>query len=256
MEKKLTIQKNKREFPPLVEVGIGFLFQSLDIDAMTFGRYSNQKSQEYPSTQLVSPLSDEFTKTLKVGFTHHRSWLLSEDKKFILQLQHDRFYVNWRGKGGDDYPHFQGKDNSLKDKSILEFKEYQKWLTSDCNKTPSLEHLEIIKVNVFKKGTHYSSLNELHESFLLLKNFQELEGFKSNEIQLKMKEIMDDKHIYVTISLQNNNVQLQLRGVSTCVVDVVEDILTDLNQDLNKLFFSLVDVDRLFGGNYAARYAD
>ena len=103
------------EKPPVCEVVHGVTFKLLEgFSAIHVGLlWANFKSdfpafQEHPP--LVSAIEDPKQIEITISNTPPlpRTWFISEDERFVLQIQQDRFLQNWRRKADDDvYPSFE-----------------------------------------------------------------------------------------------------------------------------------------------------
>ena len=114
------------ENPPIDEVAIGLQFASpipgfIDPHGGLFwqrvkGTYRRAESQpriETPPEVLDAPLG------LTAGFPQvigptlgSRTFLISDDDTYLLQIQNNRFYRNWRRRT-DPYPHFEELENAF-----------------------------------------------------------------------------------------------------------------------------------------------
>ncbi len=95
--------------PPIVEVVCGFFFSPLPgLDPLMVGKYwAEQKEKSgYKNRQLQPPVTDRPGLTFADGVAPVRSMLISDTDEYVLQIQPDRFYFNWRRREGHHYPHF------------------------------------------------------------------------------------------------------------------------------------------------------
>lgn len=102
--------------PPLAEVVAGVQFANLPIKAVDIGAFHALVIDEYPNTLDFPPLAPTFETEGSGGAPSWitmgpsvlpRTWFISNDDEHVLQLQSDRFIVNWRMRpGGGDYPRY------------------------------------------------------------------------------------------------------------------------------------------------------
>src|SRR5215467_10507038 len=100
--------------PPVNEVVLGLTFQPLvSLRVVHFGLIWDRVRREYPAVQHLPPLGLEQTMLSQPPsgwgdlFFVPRVWFLSTAQDRVIQLQHDRFYVNWRSiPGGVAYPRY------------------------------------------------------------------------------------------------------------------------------------------------------
>lgn len=106
--------------PPLVEVVVGIQFARLKaMSVVHLGRAQRLYSDQFPIFEDRPPLEPRFeiispatsTVNLERGGSApqpSRLWLWNEMKTKLLQIQSDRFILNWRKVDLDyDYPHFE-----------------------------------------------------------------------------------------------------------------------------------------------------
>lgn len=91
--------------PPVSEVVFGFLFEKpTRLLTAHFGAFWSKIRSEFPTIEDQLPL-------INIGDTHDpnlplsRVWFISGDGRRLIQLQHDRFYYNWRRLDGDKLPY-------------------------------------------------------------------------------------------------------------------------------------------------------
>lgn len=68
------------------------------LDPVLIGAYWQERREEFPGRQLHEALQDP-NEIVWSASPLVRVWLLSREGEFVLQMQHDRFYLNWR-RGG------------------------------------------------------------------------------------------------------------------------------------------------------------
>ena len=110
--------------PPIVEVVCGFFFPALaGLDPILIGKYwaEHKEAHGYPKRQLQPPVADRPGFFLGDGVGPLRSWLVSGTDEYLLQIQPDRFYFNWRKREGA-YPHFNDYEptKGVLSRSLLE----------------------------------------------------------------------------------------------------------------------------------------
>ena len=117
--KSTEIDKSLPEFenPPVVEVALGVQFNPLyGLRPIELSSLRNRWRSNYP---IVSdqPLLPPTIETSNGYFPNSsfiigpslltRLWFLDEDESSLLQLQHDRFTVNWRKVSDQPYPRYR-----------------------------------------------------------------------------------------------------------------------------------------------------
>jgi uncharacterized protein (TIGR04255 family) len=141
--------------PPVDEVAIGLQFQVpvpgfTDAHVGVFWqqvkeRYRRAESQpriESPPEVLDGSAPQAFQLSVFPGATGGRTFLVSDDDSYLLQIQNNRFYRNWRRRE-DEYPHFDELGEAFRE----EYGELCKFLTSEALAIPTLLQLEVTYIN-------------------------------------------------------------------------------------------------------------
>ncbi|MEZ4442922.1 MAG: hypothetical protein R3B72_27755 [Polyangiaceae bacterium] len=72
----------------------GVHFDALELDGMVLGVYWDRRRDEFPTRHLQPAFSEG--PGFVLGSPPLRAVLVGSDKVHVLQLQHDRFFMNWR----------------------------------------------------------------------------------------------------------------------------------------------------------------
>lgn len=140
--------------PPVVEVALGIQLVGEPIDLEALAALAIELKPEYPHRQQLDPVPRSLetfargpvTPQVEVRLGHvplPRTWLVSDDQHYLIQVQADRFILNWRRVDvGDEYPryaHLRPKFDKLRGRlfAILE----------DLKQTPIIEQVEVTYVN-------------------------------------------------------------------------------------------------------------
>jgi uncharacterized protein (TIGR04255 family) len=148
--------------PPITEVVCGIGFDPLPgFDALLMGVYWDDVRDRYPKRQLLPALSDEPGIVLG-GSPPLRAWFISEDDVFLIQLQHDRFYLNWRARGGE-YPRFSERAGSpgLVSKLMDEYSHFQEFVENRFQRRAVARYIELAKVDLLLEGRHWDGFEDL-----------------------------------------------------------------------------------------------
>ncbi len=106
--------------PPITEVVLGVQFGALTKwHAGHYGVFWNSISSEYPNFRVMPQLPAAVERfgaeawrsqpsiQVLLNSDDMRCWLLSANESRILQLQRDRFIVNWKQVGEEHYPRYE-----------------------------------------------------------------------------------------------------------------------------------------------------
>jgi uncharacterized protein (TIGR04255 family) len=144
------------ERPPIDEVAVGVGLVSpiggfVDPHAGLFwqrvkGRYPNAESHPRVET-LPAAFADSVASSQPVPFPFSasagsRTFLISGDDSYLLQVQNNRFFRNWRRREAE-YPHF----DALSTDFLSELKEFRSFLTDEGLKESPISSLEVTYIN-------------------------------------------------------------------------------------------------------------
>lgn len=153
----------KLERPPVVEVICGMHFPALDLDPVVAGAYWAERRAEYPRRQLHPALEKGLGRTGLVinAAPRMRVWLLSADESLVLQIQSDRFYLNWRQtKPSAPYPRFSGP-NGLCARALKELALFSEFCKVAIGREPDVDRIELGKVDHLLEGEAWTGLADL-----------------------------------------------------------------------------------------------
>lgn len=139
----------------MTEVALSVQFQSDAVDLEALGRFAGVVSKELPERQrhpVAPPMVEAFDKVpvtpsievhLDAPTTLPRTWFMSEDGVQLVQLQHDRFTLNWRELGeGVTYPRY----DQLRAR-FQELFEHLREALDEAGTSPSINLCEVTYVN-------------------------------------------------------------------------------------------------------------
>ena len=140
--------------PPINEVVCGIVFEELPIDPVLVGAYWANRRDELPERALKLPVGAYQLNMVEAPPL--RVWLRSVDAGTLIQIQHDRFYVNWQATGGT-YPRFHTIAADLEKELTLFSAFCEEWLS----KKPAAQAIELTKVNLLRRGKHWTDVADL-----------------------------------------------------------------------------------------------
>jgi uncharacterized protein (TIGR04255 family) len=230
--------------PPIAEVVCGVVFDSFDdLDALLLGVYWNSRAGEFPKRSLQPALVDEVG--FAIGAFPMRAFLATLDDQFVLQLQHDRFFMNWRSTGSA-YPRFSEQHGSggLLVRALREFQNFATFLESRCEKSPSVQRVELTKIDILRRGEHWSDLDDLVRLVPVTGVFREIQRSESREVNLRFVERGPEGVAIVHVAtLMDADVPNALRIEARCIATATSDLstaFTKANTVLNEAFFKLI----------------
>lgn len=152
----------KMSSPPLTEVITGFIFEPISgLDPVTVGAFRQEYKDRYSRYELHPAIGEDQSFFL-VAVPPIRTWLVSEDGVFVLQIQHDRIYINWRARG-EQYPRFNDRDGSrgLLSRAMDELQQFTSLCEQHCKLRPIVRRIELAKVDCLMEQLHWKDLQDL-----------------------------------------------------------------------------------------------
>lgn len=156
--------------PPVVEVAISVQFDELTgFQPIHFGLLWEQLRDRYPKTEYHPPLATivELVGTAKSqtvsldvdsGFPVGRCWYLSDDGLRLIQVQPDRFILNWRKlDSGITYPSY----DHLRQEFRSELEQFLSFLRNNNLGPCELRQCEVTYVNHLLSGIGWTDKRDL-----------------------------------------------------------------------------------------------
>lgn len=123
--------------PPINEVVLNVQYDAIEkFNITTYGLIWEKFKSDFPNVEQQMPLEPQFEKIggrhapgdflrFKIGqisMPLPRAWFISGNNQEIIQIQPDRFIMNWRRINGDAYPRYDGhmRDGFLKNLELLD----------------------------------------------------------------------------------------------------------------------------------------
>jgi uncharacterized protein (TIGR04255 family) len=167
------------ERPPLDEVVCGVLFAGVKWSDIHYGLFYAELGGRYRQTQRHPPLSllessgqGEPQITLFTEPQLPRLWYESTNSPFLLQVQKDAFFVNWRRQPGNfTYPHFQtreGGEQGVWDRFVSEWEAFHTFCENQAIGTPEVLACHLAYINHMVHGETWDVPTDLARWFRLL----------------------------------------------------------------------------------------
>jgi len=238
--------------PPIVEVVCGVVFEAVpELDALMLGVYWDRRQHDFPKRQIHPALSDETS--FAIGVVPMRAFLISADDQFLLQLQHDRFFMNWRATG-QDYPRFSEEHgpHGLLSRMEAELEKFRHFVREKCERELVPKRIEFSKIDLLEKGRHWKDVGDLANLLPVTGVFQEVQRTDDRDVNLRFVDRGADGTVVVHIATLTDAGNAQaLRIEARFVADPkpsVREAFHRGNRILNDVFFKLIpDAGRRFG---------
>lgn len=245
------------EEPPISEVVCGSFFKSLPgLDPVTIGGFWRPRRAEYPRREFKVPIVATAPRNVEVSLGQDvgplRTWLISRDDVFIIQVQHDRFYLNWRARQ-DAYPRFNDWDESegLLSRFLREREAFEHFCAEELGVKPELHGIELAKIDHLERGRHWKDSRDLCGLLPMLRPAVEL-AESDPAVAIRMSTPRDDGAMEVAIETMHPPAQpaalvVRLESRRTIRRSIATGDLAaafrGANEELNDLFLRLVPED-------------
>jgi uncharacterized protein (TIGR04255 family) len=232
--------------PPIDEVVCGFVFEPVPgLTAMDFGVYGETRRADFPGRALHPALSDKIS-LLHMGPPPVRAWLISPSDEIVLQLQNDRFYTNWRARGGE-YPRFRdrGETRGVKRIALEEFHRFAEFCCARAKLDKlSVSRIELTKVDKLVRGKHWDSYADLGSVLRVVTVFDDIKSAEPKQLNLTLNEADDDSALTTVIAVDETVAKIE-STIRVTVSGDLEPLLDRANERLNRVFFGLVSATGL-----------
>jgi uncharacterized protein (TIGR04255 family) len=113
--------------PPVVEVAISALFvPPAGLNTVRFGEFWRENQVLYPRCEDYPPIFDTMPTEIAALPPLRRVFMISQDERYVLQLQANALIHNWRKlKDSDEYPRFEVASKLFRERLTL-FAEFVK----------------------------------------------------------------------------------------------------------------------------------
>ena len=229
--------------PPIVEVVCGFFFEAMPgIDPMLVGEFGAGKKSIYTTHALKPPVSEVAGLLVSEGVGPLRCWLVSAGGEFVVQIQPDRFYFNWRRRG-DVYPRFgthEGKAGVLQ-RALDEFAEFTTFCDRELGVRPTVNQVELAKID----DVVFDTLETLSADLPLVAAIKPWTRSGAPEIHVKLADQIGDVDVVVTLSNTHvttdlqSAVRVETRATRQVGAADPKAVFESLNQAVNDLFRNL-----------------
>lgn len=174
--------------PPITEVICGFVFEPIaELDALVQGIYWDSVKDRFPNKQIKPAIPDGFS--IYQGAAPIRCWLISESDEELIQVQQNRFYMNWRRRDGR-YPRFGDHDGNpgLRTRALKEFHEFAAFIDERFDVRVEPKRFELQKQDLLERGKHWSDLDDLAVLLPVTATFAALRSTQQVMLHINMVE--------------------------------------------------------------------
>lgn len=162
--------------PPVIETVLGVQFSPIkSFSVPHFGLFWERLRKHYPYFEVRPPIGHILEKfdmdsskkmgpeiELSKGPPPLRCWFMDKDKNNLVQIQSDRFIINWRKvTGKEEYPHY----GTVKPKFEINWNQFCGFLNSEGFPSPKVNQCEVTYVNHLEMGKEFKSFGEMQKIF-------------------------------------------------------------------------------------------
>jgi uncharacterized protein (TIGR04255 family) len=237
------------ERPPVVEVVCGVVFEPLPLDGIVLGVYWDERQLDFPERHLQPAFADgpEFI----LGNPPLRAVMTSSDTVRVLQIQHDRFYMNWRAVG-EAYPRFSTPAGLLK-QALTEFGRLGAFCEKRRLPQPKPLRIELTKIDLIERQKHWEGVDDLARVVPITGTFRHADHAKGREFGLRFVEHDDGGHLIVAVNSvvdqpggEVRAARIETRAIRQLAAGSdLETTFTQANAVVNRAFFKLMAPEEL-----------
>lgn len=240
--------------PPIVEVVCGVVFDELvGLDPLVVGQFWSAKRSVYPKREVHPPVRTQPGFAIHEGVGPVRSWLVSSGDEFVIQIQPDRFYFNWRRKG-ETYPRFgdHGSGRGMLSRATAEFDDFVGFCKRELNQSPEIRSAELAKIDLVR----YSTDEELGQLIPSVTAFRQWTKSESPDINIQIAERSDETDLITLISNAvvtpdlSTAVRVETRASRAIAGNDLRSVFEGMNSMLNATF------ERLFSETAINRFRE
>lgn len=139
------------EAPPINEVAMGVTFAPIEGLLPThFGLFWSKFRKEFSKSEEAAPLSTpEGLPMSKIGLPLPRFWLIHNEEQYLIQLQSNMFYFNWRQQDDSQvYPRY----SNIKPLYYDYLQRYVEFLSQEQLPQPEAVNCNLTYVNIIPIG--------------------------------------------------------------------------------------------------------
>ncbi|OFW08460.1 MAG: hypothetical protein A3H27_17575 [Acidobacteria bacterium RIFCSPLOWO2_02_FULL_59_13] len=159
--------------PPVDEVALSLQFPPIaGFTVPHFGLYWQWVRGDYPRSEIKPPITNiteefgpgvAFARQMRIALTdlpEVRCWYFDDSGNRLVQVQRDRFVINWRKvTGAETYPRYP----DLRDRLEREWTRFCEFLRNEGLERPKVNQCEVLYVNNIEYGKGWSGYGDLDQ---------------------------------------------------------------------------------------------
>ena len=239
--------------PPIMEVVCGFLFEPIqELDPLLVGVYWWDRRQDFPTKQLQPALTSPPSITLGRLVGPLRSWLVNNDQSLLVQIQADRFYLNWRKQNGP-YPRFSdhGEDPGVLAIALKEFAQFGDFCKQHLGKQITVREIELAKIDHLVQKVHWDNFEDLAKALPWLEVLAAYSKAETPSVRLRFQEQRGDAQVSIALDTAQRKSEQGLEDILKIESQITKTVKGDCkdeflwaNQELNASFELMIPKDQ------------
>lgn len=259
----------KLDKPPIIEVVAGIVFDPMELDPLLAGHFWHERRDEFPRREVRQMVVDAPAGIGGPGFIELslqgpigplRAMLFSADRTTVVQMQHDRFYVNWKRADADTvegaragyYPRFSDVSGpGLVTRVLAEFEGFCAFCERELGRRPTVRQLELAKVDLLIEGVDWNGLTDMATLLPWLHTFVAFANSPDPSFAVRFDEPRADGNLSVSIARAvmrsadgpRRVVKLETRVRKALGSGDMRGEFLAANADLNNVFAQLIPAE-------------
>lgn len=189
--------------PPIFEVACGGAFDPIkDLDPVLLGGLWLRLRESFPIRETRDEIVRPGTGVQLVlgGHAPLRTWFVSHDGAFVLQIQRDRFFLNWRSLGEEGgYPRFSSSPDGVLPRSVALFEALSAYLEETLGLRPTLRAAEVLKIDQLVEGRDWEDYEDLMTLIPALQSFRAIQPFSRPQPAFRVVEQVAAARVEVSL---------------------------------------------------------
>src|ERR1019366_1103919 len=250
--------KEKLASPPIVEVVCGLFFEPITaLDPISIGNFWHGLRVEYPGHTVQLPVLDQPNFMFAFGPGPLRSLFTSSSDEYVIQIQNDRFYLNWRKREGG-YPRFNDYENEkgVMSRAVAAFELLSLFCNGAFGVRPAVRRPEVTKVDLLEHGKHWSDLADLSKLVPMVGTLRAFASTEEADLTARIAETRAEGDVVLAMHFGMQSIfgmmparglRLETRAHRALPGETpdLREELTSLNEMLNVAFFGLLAPEEL-----------
>jgi hypothetical protein len=179
-----------------------------------------------------------------------RAMLTSKDDQFVIQIQPDRFFFNWRRREAG-YPRFNSRDgrDGVLTWAMREYEKFSEFCARTTGGKPQPKTIELAKIDVIREGMYWKDLREVGQILPCLRDFIGFTESSKPSLLLRFSEQRASGVVQINVALGESKSSSRVLTLETRAsrslssAGAMEATFQAANMDLNQVFATLIPAE-------------